>query len=87
MAQEFKSDLHFQGCAVLALEEAANAYLVSIFEDTNLCSIHAKHVMIMPEDIQLATSTVSDHKLFEPIETKPTLVFCKCTLQGARLQK
>jgi len=44
----------FQGSAVLALQEAAEAYLVGLFEDTNLCAIHAKRVTIMPKDIQLA---------------------------------
>jgi histone H3 len=54
IAQDFKSDLRFQGSAVLALQEAAEAYLVGLFEDTNLCAIHAKRVTIMPKDIQLA---------------------------------
>ena len=54
IAQEFKSDLRFQGSAVLALQEAAEAYLVGLFEDTNLCAIHAKRVTIMTKDIQLA---------------------------------
>ncbi|KAL0561895.1 hypothetical protein IC582_002340 [Cucumis melo] len=40
--------------AVAALQEAAEAYLVGLFEDTNLCAIHAKRVTIMPKDIQLA---------------------------------
>jgi histone H3 len=54
LAQGFKADLRFQGGAVLALQEAAEAYLVSLFEDTNLCCIHAKRVTIMPKDMQLA---------------------------------
>ena len=54
IAQEFKSDLRFQSTAVLVLQEAAEAYLVSLFEDTNLCAIHAKRVTIMPKDMQLA---------------------------------
>jgi histone H3 len=54
IAQDFKNDLRFQGSAVLALQEAAEAYLVGLFEDTNLCAIHAKRVTIMPKDIQLA---------------------------------
>ncbi|XP_021863181.1 histone H3.3-like [Spinacia oleracea] len=54
IAQDFKSDLRFQSHAVLALQEAAEAYLVGLFEDTNLCAIHAKRVTIMPGDIQLA---------------------------------
>jgi len=44
----------FQSSAVLALQEAAEAYLVGLFEDTNLAAIHAKRVTIMPKDIQLA---------------------------------
>lgn len=54
IAQAFKTDLRFQGSAILALQEAAEAYLVGLFEDTNLCAIHAKRVTIMPKDIQLA---------------------------------
>ena len=50
----FQTDLRFQSHAVLALQEAAEAYLVGLFEDTNLCAIHAKRVTIMPKDIQLA---------------------------------
>jgi histone H3 len=72
---DFKNDLRFQSTAILALQEASEAYLVyvpspllptclpfvsfscmnrSLFEDTNLCAIHAKRVTIMPKDIQLA---------------------------------
>ena len=39
---------------MLALQEAAEAYLVGLDEDSNLCALHAKHVTIMPKDIQLA---------------------------------
>nr|CAB3487020.1 unnamed protein product [Digitaria exilis] len=54
IAQDFKTDLRFQSSAVAALQEAAEAYLVGLFEDTNLCAIHAKRVTIMSKDIQLA---------------------------------
>jgi histone H3 len=58
IAQDFKTDLQidlrFQSVAILALQEAAEAYLVGLFEDTNLCAIHAKRVTIMPKDMQLA---------------------------------
>jgi histone H3 len=54
IAQDRKIDLKFQSTAVLALQEASEAYLVGLFEDTNLCAIHAKRVTIMPKDIQLA---------------------------------
>ena len=52
--QDFKTDLQFQREAIAALQEAAEAYLVGVFEDTNLCAIHAKQVTIAPKDIQLA---------------------------------
>ena len=54
IAQDFKTDLRFEGNAIIALQEASEAYLVQLFEDTNLCGIHAKRVTIMPKDIQLA---------------------------------
>ena len=46
--------IRFQSAAVMALQEASEVYLVGLFEDTNLCAIHAKRVTIMPKDIQLA---------------------------------
>ena len=54
IARDFKSDLRFQSSALGALQEAAEAYLVGLFEDTNLCAIHAKRITIMPKDMQLA---------------------------------
>jgi histone H3 len=48
------STYRFQSMAVLAIQEASEAYLVGVFEDTNLCAIHARRVTIMPKDIQLA---------------------------------
>ena len=44
----------WQGSAILALQEAAEAHLVGLFEDCNLCAIHGKRVTIMPKDMQLA---------------------------------
>lgn len=40
--------------AIQALQESAEAFMVHLFEDTNLCAIHAKRVTIMQKDIQLA---------------------------------
>ena len=54
LQQEHRNDLQFQSTAVLALQEASEAYLVGMFEDTNLCAMHAKCVTIMPKDMQLA---------------------------------
>ena len=47
-------EYRWQAAALVALQEAAEAHLVGIFEDANLCTIHAKRVTIMPKDIQLA---------------------------------
>ena len=54
IAQDFKTDLRFQSAAILCLQEAAEAYLVRLFDDANLCAIHARQVTILPKDIQLA---------------------------------
>ena len=54
VAQDFKTNLCFQREAIGALQEAAEAYLIGLFDDTNLCAIHARRVTIMPKDIQLA---------------------------------
>ena len=54
IAVEVAQEMWFQSSALLALQEAAEAYLVGLFEDTNLCAMHARHVTIMPKDIQLA---------------------------------
>eukprot|EP00525_Craspedostauros_australis_P004439 CAMPEP_0198115550 /NCGR_PEP_ID=MMETSP1442-20131203/6614_1 /TAXON_ID= /ORGANISM="Craspedostauros australis, Strain CCMP3328" /LENGTH=275 /DNA_ID=CAMNT_0043773083 /DNA_START=807 /DNA_END=1638 /DNA_ORIENTATION=- len=52
----------WQGTAILALQEAAEAYLVGLFEDCNLCAIHAKRVTIMPKDMQLARRIRGQHR-------------------------
>uniref|UniRef100_A0A7S4UZ22 Core Histone H2A/H2B/H3 domain-containing protein n=1 Tax=Alexandrium monilatum TaxID=311494 RepID=A0A7S4UZ22_9DINO len=46
--------VRFESQALLALQEAAEAYLVGLFEDANLCAVHAKRVTVMPKDIQLS---------------------------------
>ncbi len=55
IAQDFKSDLRFQSSAIGALQESVESYLVSLFEDTNLCAIHAKRVTIQSVSIYLST--------------------------------
>jgi histone H3 len=54
VTQSYKGDLRWQADALLALQEAAEARLVNLFSDANLCAIHAKRVTILPKDIQLA---------------------------------
>ncbi|KAJ7228573.1 histone-fold-containing protein, partial [Mycena pura] len=51
---DYMSDLRWQSSALMALQEATEAYLVHLFEDANLCAIHAKRVTLMQRDIQLA---------------------------------
>lgn len=46
--------VRWQSQAIMALQEAAEAFLVHLFEDTNICAIHAKRVTIMQKDMQLA---------------------------------
>jgi histone H3 len=48
-----KADVRMQSTAVLALQEASEAYMVGMFEDTKLAAMHAKRVTIMPRDMQL----------------------------------
>ena len=47
-------ELRIRRDALEALQEACEAYAVSLMEDSNLCAIHAKRVTIMPKDLQLA---------------------------------
>ena len=54
LACDIKSDSRMQSTALLALQEASEAYLVGLFNNTNKCALHAKHVTIMPKDMQLA---------------------------------
>lgn len=54
-------DIRFQSSALLALQEAAEAYLTSLFEDTNLCAAHARRITILPRDMQLARRIRGEH--------------------------
>ena len=54
ISQDTRGEFRFQTTALQALQEAAEAYLVGLFQDTNLCAIHAKRVTVMPKDVQLA---------------------------------
>ena len=62
VAAEYKNDLRFQASAIAALQEATEAYMVSLFEDSNLCAIHGKRVTIMPKDMQLARRIRGEHQ-------------------------
>ena len=60
IAAETRNDLRFQATCINALQEATEAFMVSLFEDTNLAAIHAKRVTVMPKDLQLARRIRSD---------------------------
>ena len=61
ITQDYKTDLRFQSAAILCLQEAMEAYLVRLFDDANLCAIHARRVTIMPKDILLARQIRGEH--------------------------
>lgn len=54
ITQDIKADIRFTSEAMLALQEATEAYMVRVFEDANLCAIHAKRVTIMIKDLRLS---------------------------------
>ena len=54
IAEDLKPGLRFQSSAVGALQEASEAFLVGLFDDANMCAIHAKRVTITPKDMELA---------------------------------
>ena len=53
ITQDFKVGLRFQATALLAIQEAMEAWLICLMEDMNLCAIHAKRVTIGPKDLSL----------------------------------
>ena len=55
------ADIHWQSNAILAIQEDSEQYLVRLFEDTNLCAIHAKHVTIKPKDMFLVKRIAEDN--------------------------
>lgn len=61
IASNFKLELKFQTAALCALQEVSEAFLIGLFEDTNLCAVHAKRVTIMPRDLQLAIRLRGEH--------------------------
>ena len=66
---DFKADFRVGEGVMPTLQEAAEAYVVGLFEDTNLCAIHAKRVTIMPKDIQLARRIRGERNL-KPVHHK-----------------
>lgn len=54
ITQDYKTELRYQATAIEALQQAAEDYLTHLFEDANLCALHAKRVTILPKDMQLS---------------------------------
>ena len=59
---DYDPDLRFAAQALIALQEAAEAYLVGLFEDTQLCAIHAKRVTVQKKDMELARRIRGDEQ-------------------------
>ena len=70
IAEDFNPHMRFQSQAVVALQEATEAYLVGVFEDTNLCAIHANRQTIMKKDMVLARRIRGDRN-FDHIDHQP----------------
>ena len=62
IAHVFDPNVRFQSTAILALQEAAEVYLVGLFQDVNLCALHSKRVTIMPKDLHLAMRIRGDRR-------------------------
>lgn len=54
ITKELRCSIKYQKAALLAMQEACEAYLVHLFEDTNMCAIHANRTTITVRDMQLA---------------------------------
>ncbi len=87
IAQEYNSELRFQSTALLALQEAAEGYLVALFDDTNLCAIHAKRITIMPKDMQLARRIRGEQYADTPYNFSAHSVFGTPPGRGALVKK
>ena len=64
IAQDFKVGLQFQSGAILALQEAAETFLVQICESANLCAIHCGHQTIAPKDLVKAIHHIAGINLW-----------------------
>ena len=60
IATNIDNQKRFQATALQAIQEAAEAFLVGLLEEANLCAIHAKRVTLMSKDIQLARKIRGD---------------------------
>ena len=68
-----RNDLRIQSTALVILQTAPEAYLISHFEDSGLCAIHTKCVTVMPKDIHLALRIHHDKLVRRDIESSSQL--------------
>lgn len=61
IASDLKIGVRFESLAIKALQEAAEAHLIKVFEDSNLCAIHSKRVTVMPSDIALVRKILKNN--------------------------
>eukprot|EP00804_Cyclotella_cryptica_P001367 CCRYP_014121-RB/>CCRYP_014121-RB protein AED:0.06 eAED:0.06 QI:0/-1/0/1/-1/0/1/0/139 len=65
VTQDFRGDMRYTATALAASQEASEAYLIGLMEDTNLCAIHARRVTIMPKDMQLSRRIRREYERFK----------------------
>jgi len=65
VTQDFHGDIRYQATALAASQEASEAYLIGLLEDTNLHAIHARRVTIMPKDMQLSRRIQRENERFK----------------------
>jgi histone H3 len=53
IAESHKAGLRFQSSAVAAIQEATEAFVISLLSDANLTALHANRVTALPRDLQL----------------------------------
>ena len=64
-----RGGFQFQSAAIKALQEGSEAYLIILLEDSQLCTFHAKHVTLMPKDMQLARRLRRDMVTDDAVES------------------
>eukprot|EP00804_Cyclotella_cryptica_P019864 CCRYP_017033-RB/>CCRYP_017033-RB protein AED:0.06 eAED:0.06 QI:0/-1/0/1/-1/0/1/0/139 len=65
VTQDFRGDMRYIATALAASQEASEAYLIGLMEDTNLCAIHARRVTIMPKDMHLSRQIRREYERFK----------------------
>ena len=63
-------EMRFQSQALVALQEASEAYITGLFEDTQLCAIHANRVTVQRKDMQLARRIRGDRR-YDFVDRQP----------------